>query len=57
VQDGDLLLRHATILICSGGDFYLGWTVAALKKTPVMAAGIAGHPWTMDELLAEIESE
>jgi hypothetical protein len=29
----------------------------SLKKTPAMAAGIAGHPWTMEELLGEAESE
>jgi IS1 family transposase len=25
----------------------------SLKKTPAMAAGITGHPWTVEELLAE----
>jgi hypothetical protein len=29
----------------------------SLKMTPAMAARIAGHPWTMDELLTEAESE
>lgn len=29
----------------------------SLKKTPAMAARITGHPWTMEELLTEAESE
>lgn len=29
----------------------------SLKKTPAMAAKITGHPWTLDELLEEAESE
>lgn len=29
----------------------------SLKKTPAMAAQISGHPWTMEELLTEAESE
>jgi hypothetical protein len=29
----------------------------SIKKTPAMAAKITGHPWTMDELLTEAESE
>jgi hypothetical protein len=28
-----------------------------LKMTPAMKAKIAGHPWTMEELLTEAESE
>ena len=27
----------------------------SLPGTPAMAAGIAGHPWTLQELLAEVE--
>ena len=30
---------------------------ASLKRTPAMAAKIAGHPWTMDELLTDAENE
>jgi IS1 family transposase len=29
----------------------------SLKMTPAMAAKVAGHPWTMDELLSEVERE
>jgi hypothetical protein len=29
----------------------------SLTMTPAMAARIAGHPWTMEELLTEAESE
>lgn len=29
----------------------------SLKKTPAMAARITGHPWTLDELVTEAESE
>jgi IS1 family transposase len=29
----------------------------SLKKTPAMAAKITGHPWTLDELVTEAESE
>jgi hypothetical protein len=28
-----------------------------LKKTPAMAAGLTGHVWTWDEMLAEGESK
>ena len=28
-----------------------------LKKTPAMAAKITGHPWTLEELMSEAESE
>ena len=29
----------------------------SLAGTPAMAARIAGHPWTMEELISEAESE
>lgn len=33
------------------------WMHNSLPGTPAMAARIAGHPWTLEELLTEVESE
>ena len=30
------------------------WLHSSLNGTPAMAAGIAGHPWTLAELLEQI---
>jgi hypothetical protein len=37
--------------------FNFGRVDGTLKMTPAMKAKIAGHPWTLEELLIEAESE
>src|SRR5438105_769043 len=46
-------LAAATALYVSYYNFC--WMHGSLPGTPAMAAGISGHPWTLEELLNEVE--
>jgi hypothetical protein len=51
-------LENLEAAVCLYMAYYnFCWMHGSLNGTPAMAAGIAGHPWTMAELLEAVSED